>query len=185
MAFLTMKFKFMKKINFLPEIISLTLVLFGCAKTDPVTNEKQIFEVDPKKRIEANVAKGGGLFSGIGGDKSGRVVDFGTSNIMWRATLKSLEFLPLINADYNGGVIIYDWYAGEQNSSEEIKITVNFLSNELRSDSIKIIAHRRVCEVNKKCQITKANENFSNEIKNSVIASARIMKIEEEKNNKK
>jgi len=55
----------------------------------------------------------------------------------------------------------------------------------LRSDSIKIIAHKRTCEQNKKCQITKANENFSNEIKNSVLASARIMKIEEEKSKKK
>jgi hypothetical protein len=175
----------MKNKHFFQIFTIFLLILSACAKKDPVTGEREIYETDPRKRLDANVAKGGGLFSGLGGEKNGRVVDFGTSNIMWRATLKSLEFLPLINADYNGGVIIYDWYTGEQGSNEEIKITVNFLSNELRSDSIKIIAHKRTCEQNKKCQITKANENFSNEIKNSVLASARIMKIEEEKSKKK
>jgi len=103
---------------------------------------------------------------------------------MWRATLNTLGFLPLINADYNGGIIITDWYSDKLNSKDSIKITIKFLSNELRSDSIQVIAHKKSCISSENCQVALMTENFSREIKDSIISNARILKIEEEKKKK-
>ena len=105
--------------------------------------------------------------------------------MLWRATLKSLDFLPLVNADYSGGVIIYDWYSNE-NSNEQIKVTVRFLNNQLRSDSINIIAHKKICEENLiKCKTIKLNDKFNSEIKETILTSARALRIEEEKSKSK
>jgi hypothetical protein len=104
---------------------------------------------------------------------------------LWRATLKSLDFLPLVNADYSGGVLIYDWYSQTNNPKEQIKISVQFLSNELRSDSIKIIAHKKICDNMDRCSNSNVDQKFAQDIKESIITSARSLKIEEEKKNKK
>ena len=62
---------------------------------------------------------------------------------MWRASLEILDFLPLTTVDYSGGMIITDWYS-ENSSNESIKITVRFLANEVRADSLKIIVHKKL-----------------------------------------
>jgi len=160
------------------------LVGLGCAKVDPVTGEKEVIEPDMKKRAEA-AAKQNNIFGNIGGSKSSNTFDFATSNILWRATLKNLDFLPLINADYSGGIIIYDWYSQANNPREQIKISVQFLNNELRSDSIKITAHKKICESVERCYNSNIDQNFFNSIKDSIIASARSLKIEETKKEKK
>jgi hypothetical protein len=94
--------------------------------------------------------------------------------------------MPLLNADYQGGVIIYDWYSDNDNYKDQIKVTVRFLSNELRSDSINIITHKKICEENIiKCKTTKLNDNLSNEIKSTILTSARSLRIEQEKSKNK
>ena len=158
---------------------------FSCAKTDPVTGEKILIEPSPDKRAREAADKGSGIFGDLGKSKTSNTFDFATSNPLWRATLKSLDFLPLVNADYSGGVIIYDWYSENLNSKEQIKISIRFLSNELRSDSIQIISHKKICDENNKCSISKLNENFSNEIKETILLTARNLKIEEAKKEKK
>ena len=167
-------------------LIYLIFIIFlGCSKTDPVTGEKVVIEPDVKKRAEA-AARENNIFGNIGGSsKTSNTFDFATSNVLWRATLKSLDFLPLINADYTGGVIIYDWYSQTNNPKEQIKISVQFLNNELRSDSIKITAHKKICESIDRCSNSALDQNFANSIKESIIASARTLKIEEAKKQKK
>jgi hypothetical protein len=155
-----------------------------CARVDPVTGEKVLEETDTRKKSREFVDKQGGLFGEIGKNKSGTTFDFATSNILWRATLKSLDFLPLVNADYSGGVIVYDWYSENLNSKEQIKISIRFLSNELRSESIQISSHKKICDENNKCSISKLSENFSNEIKDTILLTARNIKIEEAKKEK-
>jgi hypothetical protein len=104
---------------------------------------------------------------------------------MWRATLKTLEFLPLSNTDYSGGIIVYDWYSQANNPREQIKISVRFLSNELRSDSIKITAHKKICDSNEKCSNAMLDQKFSETIKENILTSARSLRIEEAKKEKK
>ena len=93
--------------------------------------------------------------------------------------------MPLINADYSGGIIIYDWYSIAEKPKEQIKVTVQFLDNELRTESIKILAHKKICENINNCSNSVIDENFSNSIKSSIISTARILKIEEAKKDKK
>ena len=165
----------------------LILFVIGCAKVDPVTGEKIIIEPSADKRAAEYRDKGGGLFGDINkiGKSGASSFEFASSNVLWRATLKSLDFLPLLNADYSGGIIIYDWYSQNNNPKEQIKISVQFLNNELRSDSIKIIAHKKICETLERCSNSTLDQNFANSVKESIISSARTLKIEEAKKEKK
>jgi hypothetical protein len=161
------------------------LIINSCTKTNTIDNEK-IVEHDPVKKARETAARGGGFFGEIGGQKSSnQTIDFRTSNVLWRATLKSLDFLPLISSDYSGGILIYDWYSQSDNPKEQIKISVQFLSNELKSESIKIIAHKRVCENTEKCSNLVVNQKFAETVKENIVNTARSLKIEEAKKEKK
>jgi len=174
------------KSNYL-KVLIFFVFLTNCAQTtDPVTGEKIIIEPDPAKRARAFADKGGGIFGNINNLKGNSTTfEFATSNVLWRATLKSLDFLPLLNADYSGGVIIYDWYSQTNNPREQIKISVQFLDNELRSDSIKVVAHKKICETAERCSTSTLDQNFVNSVKDSIMTSARTLKIEEAKKEKK
>jgi len=173
--------------------ISITLIfliLLSCSKSKESVTGKNDEYWDPnlKNQIEKKRDAGGGIFGDInkvGKNSRGGSFEFASSNVLWRATLKSLDFLPMLNADYSGGVIIYDWYSQTNNPKEQIKISVQFLNDELRSDSIKITAHKKICETVERCSNSTLDPNFANSIKDSIIASARTLKIEEAKKEKK
>ena len=164
------------------------LLLGNCSKVDPITGEKILIDPNADRKATAFRDQGGGIFGNIGSGGAGSKntnFEFANSNVLWRATLKSLDFLPLLNADYSGGIIIYDWYSQANNPKEQIKISVQFLNNELRSDSVKITAHKKICETLERCSNSNLDQNFANSIKESIIASARTLKIEEAKKEKK
>ena len=94
---------------------------------------------------------------------------FSSSNVLWRAALETLDFLPLANVDYAGGMIITDWYNDASASNESIKITVRFLSNEIRSDGINIIIHKRVCNESNICSTSKISSSLEKEIKDTIL----------------
>jgi len=167
-------------------IFSFLVFIVQCAKTDPVTGEKVIIDPNLDKKAREARDRGGGIFGDINNRRSSSTTfEFASSNVLWRATLKSLDFLPLLNADYSGGIIIYDWYSQTNNPKEQIKISVQFLNNELRSDSVKITAHKKICETAERCSNSTLDQSFANSVKESIIASARILKIEEAKKEKK
>ena len=99
---------------------------------------------------------------------------------MWRATLELLEFTPLSNVDYSGGVIITDWFS-ENSDQDPLKITVRFLSNEIRADGIKIIIHIKKCQKNEKdnCRIIQDNTTLGQEIKLAILKKAAVIKESE------
>jgi hypothetical protein len=165
-------------------LLFLVAFLSHCAKTDPVTGEKILIETDARKKSRDFVEKQGGLFGDIGKSSSGTNFEFSTSNVLWRATLKSLDFLPVANADYSGGIIVYDWYSNKEDK-HSIKISVRFLSNELKSSSIMVAGHKKICDDLGKCFIEKLNNKFTDEIKESIISSAREIKIEDAKKESK
>jgi hypothetical protein len=170
-------------------IIIFSLLAFfisACAKIDPTTGEKILIEPNPQKKAKDFADKGGGIFGDINNKKtSGTNFEFASSNILWRSTLKSLDFLPLVNADYSGGVIIYDWYSDQEKDLEQIKVSIKFLSNELRSDSLQITVHKKTCEENtNKCKTVKLSNKLPEEIKEKILLTARALRIEEEKNKK-
>jgi hypothetical protein len=161
------------------------IIISACSKKDPTTGEVIRIEPNPEKRAKEFADKGGGIFGEINRRSSSTSFEFANSNVLWRATLKSLDFLPLLNADYGGGIIIYDWYSQTNNPKEQIKISVQFLNSELRSNSIKITAHKKICETAERCSTSTLDQNFTNSIKDSIIVSARALRIEEAKKDKK
>ena len=97
---------------------------------------------------------------------------------MWRASLDLLDFTPLSNVDYSGGVIITDWFS-ENNDQDPLKITIRFLSNEIRADGIKVIIHKKVCKKNDDCKITKVETTLGQEIKLAILKKAAMIKENE------
>lgn len=148
---------------------------FGDARKTP-TNAME--------RARKNVEEGrGASIGGILGNRGGTNYEFSSSNPMWRASLEILDFLPLNTVDYSGGMIISDWYSDLSNN-ESVKITIRFLSNEVRSDSVKIIVHKKNCSSNQDCKISLMNNStLVNELRSSIIRKAAL--LEKENKNKK
>ena len=90
--------------------------------------------IDPKERVKKNIDEGRGFR--LMGSMEGGKFDFASSNYLWRAALDTIDFMPLVSANYSGGIIITDWYSEQGNADESIKITIRFLSNEVRSDAL-------------------------------------------------
>ena len=121
------KYNIYNKFIFFLTIIS--ILLTNCAKKDEVTGETIVIEPNIREKAARNAEKGGGIFGNLNTKGSSNTFDFATSNVLWRATLKTIDFLPLINADYSGGIIITDWYSEDLNSKEQIKISIHFKSS--------------------------------------------------------
>lgn len=120
------------------------------------------------EKARKNIEEGKGVSVGNLLKNRGTNFEFSTSNPMWRASLEILDFLPLATVDYSGGVIITDWYSDKINSKDSLKITIRFLSNEIRTDSFKIIIHKKNCNNINDCQVnlfsSKINEELSKQI---------------------
>ena len=101
-------------------ILNLSIILHACNGADA-----RKISPDPKERVQKNIEEGRG-FRLMGGDKKGGTFDFASSNELWRASLDTIDFMPLASANYSGGIIITDWYSDETNSNESIKITIRF-----------------------------------------------------------
>ena len=133
-------FKIVKNIKFV-FIIIISLGLTSCAK-DGFFKPGNAREnpPDPRERVKKNLEEGRGfrLSTGIGVNRGGTNFEFASSNELWRASLDIIEFMPLTSANYSGGIIITDWYSNNNNPNETIKITISFLSNEIRANEINI-----------------------------------------------
>ena len=143
------------------------------------------FPADPAKRVEQNLKQGKGfqLNEAFGGGKKGGVFDFASSNALWRASLDVVDFMPLSSVNYSGGIIITDWYSSDQNSNESIKISIRFLTNEIRTDSLDIKVFNRQCVKSINCKITESDGIISKELKRKILKTATL--YSEEKNTKK
>ena len=132
--------------------------------------------VNVDERVQRNIEQGRGIRFGIG-KKDGGTFDFASSNELWRASVDTLDFVPLVNASYSGGIIITDWFNGgsenNQANTRDLKITVKFLSNEIRSDALDVIIHERVCnEIKTNCSTALVESKISNEIKLAILKKA-------------
>ena len=74
------------------------------------------------------------------------VTAIGVNSYLWRASLETLSFMPLMQADSSGGVIVTDWYANPQNPSERVKVSVSILDRDLRADALRVAASREVLQ---------------------------------------
>ena len=160
------------------------IIILNLISCTSLKNDGEQIEPNVQKRVEAEAKKGGGIILFGGDKKNSGTIDFSSTNVMWRATLKTLNFLPLVSADYSAGLIVTDWYSEQKLGKEQIKIQVSFLSNDLRSESIVVSSFKRICEPNGICTNSSVNESVNKDIKDSIITNARLLKIEETKNKK-
>jgi len=152
----------------------ITLFLNSCGIYKPVDSRNVPSQAKDKARQNLEQGKGVSIKSIIG-NKSGGNFEFSSSNPMWRASLEILDFLPLTTVDYSGGIIITDWYTDSQNSNESLKVTVRFLSNEIRSDSIKIIVHSKICTTVNNCKTSSLNSKIQSELISSILRKAALL----------
>ena len=141
-------------------------------------------------RVRRNIEEGKGIrFGNLGSSASGGTFDFASSNEMWRASIEILDFVSFTNASYSGGILITDWFSSNKDKTDnkkEIKITVRFLSNEIRAEGIEVIIHERICEQNNiNCKITKKKTKLETEIKIAILKKAARLQIEDTKKFKK
>ena len=134
-----------KKIVFFISVILILGFLNSCGIWKPSDARK--VSPNAQERVKKNLEEGRGisLKKMMSEGRGGTSYQFASSNPMWRATLEILDFLPLANVDYSGGIITTDWYNEGTSLDESIKITVRFLTNEVRSDGIRIIVHKKRC----------------------------------------
>ena len=144
------------------------------------------YPANPEERVKKNLAEGKGftLNKQLGNVAKSGTFDFASSNELWRASLDVIDFMPLTSVNYSGGIIITDWYS-ENNSNESIKISVRFLTNELRADALDIKVFTRTCANSLlNCKIIETDGIIVSELKREILKKAVLYK-KEDKNKKK
>ena len=150
-----------------------SLLLNSCAGKFPGGDARK-FPDDPKKRIAKNLKEGRGFNITEKLKKSGGVFEFASSNELWRASLDIIDFMPLASVNYSGGIIITDWYSTDQSSNESIKISIRFLSNEVRSDALDIKVFNKKCLTQLNCVISEKTGNLIPELKEKILKTAAV-----------
>tara|TARA_B100001013_G_scaffold245087_1_gene151666 strand:+ start:18 stop:584 length:567 start_codon:yes stop_codon:yes gene_type:complete len=181
----------MSILKFIPKKILLSLIgiiLLGFVSSCGIYAPSDARKVSPnsQERVKKNLEEGKGLsMKKLMGGSGGTNYQFASSNPMWRATLEILDFLPLANVDYSGGIISTDWYNEGTASDESIKITVRFLTNEIRSDGLKIIVHKKRCNIQQKCTVKKISSTLEQELQVAILKKAVLFEKEYNKGKKK
>ena len=149
------------------------LLLSGC--NGKLGADARKFPDDPKLRVKKNMEEGRGFrINDAFKSSGGGVFEFASSNELWRASLDVIDFMPLTSANYSGGIIITDWYSNNQETSESIKVTIRFLSNEIRSDAIDIKVFYKDCKVDMSCKIFERDGVLKNELRKEILKQATI-----------
>ena len=134
---------------------------------------------DPKERVKKNLEEGKGfrLDNALkrGGGKGGDFM-FASANELWRASLDTIDFMPLSSVNYSGGIIITDWYSEGNNLDESVKISIRFLSNEVRVDALDIKIFYKKCNQEANCRISQKTGSLTAELKKKILSKATIYK---------
>ena len=132
--------------------------------------------VNVDERVKRNVQEGRGIRFGQGSNRGGDF-DFASSNPLWRGAVDVLDFVPLTNASYSGGIIITEWFSAEnnsENSNSELKLTVRFMTNEIRADAIQVLVFEKKCTQNNNCKTKKIKSKLEGELKLAILKKAAL-----------
>ena len=175
-------YKFMKILSLLSIFLFL---LSACGKNFFRGADARKVSADPRERVQKNIEEGRGfrLMGSINKKNTGEF-DFASSNELWRASLDTLDFMPLALANYSGGIIVTDWYNDGDAINESVKISIRFLSNEVRSDALAIKVFYKNCSVQQTCRITDKSGALSNELANKILTKAAVYEKQSDSKNK-
>ena len=172
--------------NILKKIIPAFLVLLILSSCGgfklPKPGDARKTPASGKERALKNLEEGRGISLGktFGGSKK-TIYQFSTSNPMWQATFDVIDFMPLVTVDYAGGMIITDWYADANTTNDSLKFTIRFLSNEVRSDSLKIIIHKKTCKTQSNCIVQKITSKLEDTIRSQIMTKAIVLEAASKK----
>ena len=164
-----------KKLRIVSILILSTMILSSCNGKLPGGDARKN-STDPKERVKKNLEEGRGfrLDNALGGMKGGGVFEFASSNELWRATLDAIDFMPLASVNYSGGIIITDWYSTNQTSNESIKISIRFLTNEIRADALNIKVFNRKCLTQTNCVISEKTGDLTPQLMKKILKTAAV-----------
>ena len=167
----------MKNRVFLKLIIFLVILapfINSCGPFKPKKVDARNVPVSGDERVKKNIEEGKGFSLQGALTKKGGVFDFASSNELWRASLDTIDFMPLINANYSGGIIITDWYSEQNSNNESVKISIRFLSNEIRADALDIKVFKKVCPKLNQCVITETGDEIIKELAKNILKKAAV-----------
>ena len=180
--------KFMFKLNQIIILVFFALIpmfLASCNGKLPGGDARK-FPADPELRVKQNLEQGRGFkLNDSFKNQKGGVFEFASSNSLWRASLDVIDFMPLSSVNYSGGIIITDWYSENSSSNESVKISIRFMTNEIRSDALNIKVFNKKC-INSllNCKITEQKGILVKELKREILKKATLYKEEDKKKKK-
>ena len=161
------------------------ILLGACNGKVPGADARKI-PPNAKDRIKQNIEEGRGFtLMGSAEKKNSGEFDFASSNELWRASLDTLDFMPLALANYSGGIIVTDWYSDGSSDNESVKISIRFLSNEVRADALNIKVFYKNCSMQNNCKISDKSENLSGELARKILSKAAIYEKETQSKRKR
>ena len=160
-------------------LISLLSILLSCKAIEKLPGaDARKYSYDEKERIKKNLEEGRGfrLDNMLNSGNKGGDFLFASANELWRASLDTLDFMPLSAVNYSGGIIITDWYSDENSLNESVKISIRFLTNEVRADALDIKVFYKKCNQVASCKISQKTGSLSAELKKQILSKATIYK---------
>jgi hypothetical protein len=166
-------------------LVLISIFLSSCGGKFPGADARK-YDPDPKKRVAKNLEEGRGftLMGSVKNSKGG-VFEFASSNEMWRASLDIIDFMPLSSVNYSGGIIVTDWYSTDQSSNESIKISIRFLTNEVRADALDIKVFNKKCLALTNCVISEKTGDLITKLKTKILRTAAIYEKQKKEKKKK
>ena len=167
------------------KILKIIIILFissiflnSCGGKLPGADARK-YDPDPSKRVAKNLEEGRGFrLNEAFNKKSNGTFEFASSNELWRASLDTIDFMPLASVNYSGGIIITDWYSTDPASDESIKISIRFLTNEIRSDALDIKVFSKKCVPQSNCILVEKKSNLVSELGEKILRTAARYKAE-------
>ena len=168
-------------LNFLLITVFSLTILSSCGGKLPGGDARKV-PTDPSQRVKKNVEEGRGfrLMDKVG-TGSGNF-EFASSNPLWRASLDTIDFMPLASVNYSGGILVTDWYSTDS-GDDSIKISIRFLSNEIRSDALDIKVFSRSCKTLSNCIISEKPGNLILELNSKILKTAAVYEKQQKDKN--
>ena len=155
-------------------LILIGLYLNACNGKLPGADARKV-SYDPRERVKKNIEEGRGFrIDEAFNNKGSGNFEFATANELWRASLDTIDFMPIATANYSGGILITDWYSDNENLNESIKISIRFLTNEVRSDALDVKIFYKKCENVVNCKITQQKGNLQKELQKEILKKAAV-----------
>jgi len=152
-------------------VFSLT-ILSSCGGKLPGADARKV-STNPSERVKKNVEEGRGFRLMDKVSTGSGNFEFASSNPLWRASLDTIDFMPLASVNYSGGILVTDWYSTD-NGDDSIKISIRFLSNEIRSDALDIKVFSRSCKALSNCIISEKPGNLILELNSKILKTAAV-----------